>query len=155
MAQARDLRGRFISGGGSKGIKDSLESLPGRLSRYGAALEKNARDATRKAILLCDQVVVMGTPVNLGRARGGWQVTFDSPASAETLVLDPSGGVTLVKNQEDIGRYELGQNLYLSNLVPYIGRLENGSSQQAPNGFMRAGVAAAEDFLGRQKFLAV
>jgi len=133
----------------------SLQRLSDNLLKLGKSVEQNVRAAMRAAVLLCDQVVVIGTPFDTGRARGGWQVTFDAPATAETGVLDPSGGQTLAKNAEDASKFEVGQELFLSNVVPYIGRLESGSSRQAPAGFLKQGAAVALAYLGKKKYLTV
>lgn len=74
--------------------------------------------------------IVTRTPRDTGRAQDGWEFSFDDSSSRATI----------------------------SNEVPYIGILENGWSDQAPNGFVRITleeipdiVAAAIDVQFQQK----
>lgn len=76
-----------------------------------------------------------------GRARGNWQCTIGAPFSGE----DASGSV--MKAQNAIPR-RAGSVVYLTNNVPYIGKLEyDAHSRQAPNGMVRVSVALFEGVL--------
>lgn len=66
--------------------------------------------------------LVERTPIKTGMARSGW-------------VESPQGTVTL------------GEEFSLGNDVPYILKLEYGSSTQAPNGFARITAAESQERL--------
>lgn len=85
--------------------------------------------------------VVMATPVDEGRARGAWDLTIGTPAVAEPGTLDPSGGGAISRGVGVIAKISAYSISWLTNLVPYIGRLEDGSSKQAPQGMVAVTVA--------------
>jgi hypothetical protein len=130
----------------------SFESLARRLDNLSRKLEANTESAIQKAAIVADQVVVIGTPFDLGRARGGWQVTFGAPADGETGILDPTGQATIARNTATILSFRVGKSLFLSNAVPYIARLNAGSSPQNKD-FARDAAEAALAFLRKFKFL--
>jgi len=71
------------------------------------------------------------TPVLTGKARDGWFVQVGpGSASAASVRIGP---------------------IYVLNDVPYIGRLNDGWSDQAPPGFVQIAIARAVDGVGRIK----
>lgn len=93
-----------------------------------------------------------GTPVDTGWARANWIPSVSAPASA---LRDPGsrdaraasvGGASSAQaaGQADVLGYKLSRGpVYVSNNVPYIVRLNEGSSRQAPKGFVQAAIAKA------------
>jgi len=85
---------------------------------------------------------VPATPVDTGRARGAWLSGRNVARSGEGSP-DPSGGVAVSE------AISIGTSLRIDNVgvivnnVPYIGRLNNGSSKQAPAGFVQKAVQTA------------
>lgn len=76
------------------------------------------------------------TPVDTGRARGNWNVKRKKPDHSTSDNTDQT--VTLTKGEATIDGFELSKEaLYLSNGLPYIERLENGYSAQAPEGMAK------------------
>lgn len=98
---------------------------------------------TRVATLELFRGVILATPVDTGRARGNWQTTVGAPAGTETRREDPSGTQAIAEvmaNTPD----GAGQEVFLSNSLPYIEQLEYGSSTQAPAGMMRINFARVQ-----------
>jgi len=81
------------------------------------------------------------TPVDTGRARGNWNASIGEPdfTTSETT----SAAATIAKASAVVRGFELseGASFYVSNGLPYIERLEEGYSAQAPNGMVRVTVA--------------
>lgn len=100
--------------------------------------------ATRKLALEALRRVVLKTPVDTGRARGNWQTTIGRPATGQTEATDPSGGQTISRGSQVIGQAPIFRPITLANNLPYIERLESGSSQQAPNGMVATTVSELE-----------
>ena len=80
-----------------------------------------------------------GTPVDTGHARANWIPSVGTPntqeANDESLA---QAGVAAIM------AYRIGQgNLFLTNVVSYISRLNSGSSQQAPALFVESCVSRA------------
>ena len=78
-----------------------------------------------------------------GRARGNWQSTIDTiPSEEMALSEDPSGeGRSRQEDAEVIAdRIDPGDVSYITNNVPYIERLNDGWSTQAPAAFVQANI---------------
>ncbi|MEA3537590.1 MAG: HK97 gp10 family phage protein [Pseudomonadota bacterium] len=84
--------------------------------------------------------VVMSTPVDTGRARGNWQVDVNKVPEGESGVLDRGGGETVSRGASAIASAQPYDMIALANNVPYIGDLNDGSSKQAPAGFVDTAV---------------
>ena len=89
--------------------------------------------------------LVMNTPVDTGNAKGGWQVSVDTPTDNVRIRKDKQGNLTvkhgLAKINSATNPYSL---LYLQNNVPYIIPLDKGHSKQKPNGFISQALARLE-----------
>ena len=107
----------------------------------------NARAVKVATAVVTDLAYV--TPVDESTALSNWQVQLNSPASsAIRAFFTGSKGSTKAQSAqaavEDAKRVlknkKPGEKIYLSNLVPYIGRLNDGSSTQEPKGFVERAV---------------
>lgn len=85
-----------------------------------------------------------GTPVDTGWARANWLVNVGTP------FLSPIGEYTGRKTTvapntglASIATYKLGPKVFISNNVPYITFLNDGTSKQAPKGFVQAAIKRA------------
>jgi hypothetical protein len=80
--------------------------------------------------------VVQRTPVDTGRARGGWQVAR-SDNDVDTGQRDGSGASTVSAGLSIINRVTIPfGEIVIFNNVRYIVFLEEGSSGQAPQGMV-------------------
>lgn len=83
--------------------------------------------------------VVAGTPVDTGRAMNNWNI---SVGSINPSVNDIGGSAnTLAAAKRASAPAKLAgirpfDTVWISNHLPYIGFLEEGSSSQAPNGWV-------------------
>ncbi len=89
--------------------------------------------------------VVPATPVDTGLARGNWRPSLNVPVQSPTSLPDPTGSGAQERIRSVARQYRLGDTVWIVNRVPYIGRLNAGSSPQAPAGFVQAEVRAAVD----------
>jgi hypothetical protein len=112
------------------------------LNKAKVQMEGEVTKIIRKVALSVDQAVVLATPVDKGRARGNWIVSRGSPEKSETGKLDKSGAGALSQGRSVIGGAQFGEIIWISNNVPYIGRLNEGSSKQAPSGFVEKAIQA-------------
>jgi hypothetical protein len=116
--------------------------LPAR--EFGIALNKFIKNETPKRVsalarrieLEALKGIVQKTPVDTGRARGNWQVTEGSPAAGTLESVDRSGGPTISKGTGEILAAKPFGKIWITNNLPYIGVLEDGSSLQAPAGMV-------------------
>jgi len=120
------------------------------VSDYGAdirrfmlgASREQASLATRAVSLRVLSGVVLRTPVDTGRARANWQASVGQGGRGEVDAEDKGGGATIERGAAAIGRQRGFEQVVLENNLPYIGKLEDGSSRQAPDG-MTANTLAA------------
>lgn len=92
-----------------------------------------------------------GTPVDTGWARSNWLVRLRERPSAPVGKRPSSKGQPGVDEgaaDASIAEFVTGYvitagNIYISNLVPYIARLNDGTSKQAPAGFVERAILKA------------
>lgn len=130
----------------------SLRNFGKRMKQLGANVEKNADELVRKVALAVDSTVVMATPVDEGRARSNWQVNLDAPATGVIDAYSPgkegdTGGENareaIEQGKEQIAQYKGGTPqaaIHITNNLPYIKRLNDGWSAQAPQGFVEKAI---------------
>lgn len=128
-----------------------LKQFAASMKVQAAAIQENTDKLVRKVALSVDQTVVMATPVDTGRARANWIVALDSPATGVIPPYDPGkGGSTAGTNSQQaidqgkstIAGYNGGVTINITNNLDYIGDLNNGTSAQAPSGFVEDAVQA-------------
>lgn len=114
-------------------FQDALRQAVARIpDKAGVVIKKVALQAIRG--------VVFGSPVDTGRFRGAWQLQVGNPAAGEGPP-DRSGSATIARATSELARMQGAQSVWITNVVPYAQALEDGHSQQAPEGVL--GVTAA------------
>ena len=103
-------------------------------TNFALEVVKNADDHLKKVIGETLQQVITRSPVMDGEFRASHKVTLDRPQNAYEKGFDLSGGATLAKGLKVASTAKIGGLVYIQSLSPYGTRLENGWSQQAPNG---------------------
>ncbi len=123
------------------------------LFRRAAGVELNSGDALRDAVGAILVVLVRATPVgggtasptdpHPGLARSNWQVSL---TGATSLVAETSENEAVSRGLAAAKELRHDGMAVIANAVPYIGKLNRGSSAQAPAGFVQlaaeAGVAS-------------
>lgn len=99
---------------------------------------------TQKIALYALSGVVLKTPVAEGRARANWGVELGTWTAQVNDNYDKNGMPTINAGQSIIQNSKAYEVVYLSNSLPYINRLENGWSQQAPAGMVTVTLAEIE-----------
>ena len=130
----------------------SLERFSKRFGFLTRRVEKNIPRLQRKVAIAVDQTVVIATPVDEGRARSNWLVNA-GPARDDTIppyspgkegsTAGPNTQLALNQGRAAVVSHRPGQDIHVTNNLPYIGALNNGSSAQAPANFVRKAVNAA------------
>lgn len=99
--------------------------LKSNLPKLARALGLATETIVRRVAVDLHGRITLRTPVDTGRARAGWGL----------------GEVPSVPGIQPITGH---QPVYITNNVPYIVYLEQGSSQQAPIGMVRVSLAEIE-----------
>ena len=106
------------------------------LSRFVAKAKGNTDLVVRKVCLDSLTRVVMQTPVDTGRARGNWMCGIGGIPIGDVGDVDRGGGKTIERISTVVDGAKTGTVVYLTNTLPYIMALEQGSSKQAPAGML-------------------
>ena len=102
-------------------------------------IKKVAFDITANLVKAASQG---GTPVDTGWARANWLVNVGTPFLA--AIGSPDAVPPTGTGVGSIAAYKLGMGkVFISNNVPYITRLNEGWSKQAPAGFVQAAILRA------------
>ena len=107
-----------------------------KIGRTGQNIEKVADLVKRKIALELFAELLQTTPVDTGRARAGWSL-----GPMLTGYVPPKDGAFEVSMT--VNPSMAPQNapiIYIYNNVEYIGRLNAGSSQQAPREFVQMAI---------------
>ena len=107
----------------------SVASFNADLKKFAKATDLELETVVRKVAFDVYKGITQKTPVDTGRAKANWNIglgAIDSRITKNTTFqanLPPKGA----------GK----RPIYITNNLPYIGRLENGYSKQAPKGMVR------------------
>jgi len=109
-----------------------------RLNTAVLETQEKIEDAVQVIAMDTLRGVVLKSPVDTGRFRGNWIVSINSPSMEQTPATDASGSGAINKGMAAIEGYdvETTSRIYIQNNLPYGNRLENGWSEQAPEGMV-------------------
>lgn len=110
--------------------------------------------AVRRVAFAIDRALVMSTPVGNpdlwkrpapkgyvgGRARANWIPTLNTPSMVPSERKDKQGSASIALLAPVTQQYRIGDTLWLSNSLPYIVRLNEGHSTQAPSGYVEMAI---------------
>ena len=124
----------------------NLHDLARRMEILADGVEQNTNDVVRKCALVVDQSLVMGTPVDTGRARSNW---IASIGTATEGIRDPyyagkrlgvgetaNASAAMAQAQQVFAKRQIGQEIHIVNNLPYIESLDGGHSTQASPGMI-------------------
>jgi hypothetical protein len=117
------------------------EAFARTMARIAVDVEKNADASVVRTAIAINNAVILSTPVDTGRARANWGVEIGQPFTRELDSTDPGGVGTISQNNRLIAQRKFPDAIFISNNVPYINELNDGSSAQAPAGFVEMAVA--------------
>ena len=134
-----------MSSGYGAHVHRTLEKIMSKFTLDIAKFVKKAKInqdvAVRKITFELFSRVIMKSPVDTGRFRGNWFTQIGSVSSnVNHSLFDKSGSVALNQAGAIAAKIEAGDVIYMSNSLPYAGRLEYGYSQQAPVGMVRVSI---------------
>lgn len=121
---------------------------------YANKVEKSLEKAVRTVSLQAYTNIVINTPVGNpelwqseappgyvgGRARANWNIDINT---VDLSVTDSTAEPETAKALNVTAKYKLGATIYISNNLPYIQRLNEGWSSQAPANFVDKGIMLA------------
>lgn len=106
----------------------NILDLSSEINRLKQISLKHAEDVVSVLVLETEANLKSESPVDTGRFRANWFTTEETPSNQTTnsVNIQPpySGYITL------------GKKYYITNNLPYAEKLANGSSPQAPAGWI-------------------
>jgi len=134
-----------------------------RLDFRAKEVARNLNRTVRKVGIVADQALVFGTPVDKGTARSNWRVSINNPEFGVISAYAPGEGLGVGESGNALGAINQGlaviagrlpgQNIVIANNLPYIVPLNEGSSRQAPAGFVESAVADAAVAVAKARLL--
>lgn len=126
-----------------------LNSFARRIRIRAVSVPKNVDKLVGKVTLAVDQAVVLATPVDTGRARANWRPSIGAMIT-DSLPEPSSPGeglrAALSAAESVAARYRGGSRsptVHITNNLPYIQALNDGSSKQAPKNFVSIAISMA------------
>jgi len=118
-------------------------SFRAQLNRaYENKVLKTQERVTRLTGLALISELVFNTPVDTGRAKGNWNIDINTiDLTDREAEKDGSGSIS--RANSITASYKLNETIFVSNNLPYINRLNDGYSGQAPAGFVEAAIQTA------------
>lgn len=141
----------------------NIDRFVRRINFISKKINENANQAVRKAALAADQVAVLRTPVDTGRARSNWVVSIGQPeldqvafSGSDSQAGNEAAATVKALNQANqaLSKYDIRLGpIYITNNLEYIIYLDEGSSPQAPDGITKFALQAARFQLKKARLL--
>lgn len=137
----------------------TLAQFSRNIRRQGSQIENSATGLTKAVAKRALRSLVKNTPADKGVARSNWRVGIGAPTRVVISAYSPGrklgigetsnanaaigAGIARINTVKGTNR-GLATSIYISNAVPYIGDLNNGSSTQVGAGFVERALLEAE-----------
>jgi len=137
-------------------VSDNFAEFAAGLDQAAAKALDRANMVKRRIALELLKKIIERTPVRTGRLRGNWQASLNGRASGEIEIgrkvrtgerisegeASAIGTQAIIAGSAVIGRVRPGEDIYLTNNLPYTMLIEKGGSQkQAPAGMVAVSLA--------------
>ena len=123
----------------------TLKDLAVSMRKRAAGLDELASNIAKAGAEAMLEELVVVTPVDESTALSNWQVNLGNRAADELpahvrgskgSTRGASADKTLAEGRAELQYKKPGQSIFLSNLTPYIGDLDDGTSAQFAGGFI-------------------
>ncbi len=136
-----------------------LNDLAERMRQIKAALPKAASNLACEVARSIQTDLVYFTPVDTSQALSNWVLTVEEQwavfidpyyAGEQGSTQEASAKAALEQGERQLSMKKPGQTIFITNNAPYIRSLNDGSSAQAPAGFVERAA-----LIGRRKIKSV
>jgi len=138
----------------------------------GSKIENNSLELVKRIGKRSLRSLVEGTPVDEGVARSNWRVSIYNPtrkvipayapgkrlgrgerANARAAIAAGIAQINLLRVGAAFGTGQAGRALFITNAIPYLGRLRTGSSTQQPNDWVSIALIEARSEISSVRLL--
>lgn len=118
-----------------------VRKFQGDIEKWIKQVKSGLDDVIREFVKAVHADLVKGSPVDTGRFRANWQITYNHIPMYALNEYDKSGSKTIASGIRTANALPLGRGcavttIYFSNMLIYANALEYGHSQQAPAGVL-------------------
>lgn len=113
------------------------------LAAFAKKLEIKLEEVCQRVALDALTRIVQRTPVKTGRARSSWNLTVREASDDVPDDFDFQNDA-IQRAQGIAAQIDGKEQIFIVSNLPYIERLENGWSKQAPAGMVRLSIAEIE-----------
>lgn len=137
-----------------------LRDLAKRLNSRADRLPEQVNEVKKKVVRTIVADLAHVTPVDTSQAISNWQTGIEARPEGELPPHYPgemgssyaaSARETIDRAEQDLKTVKPGQTVYISNVLQYIGFLNDGSSRQAPAGFVERAVLLGRKIVSSSK----
>lgn len=121
--------------------KTGQKTLIGALEMHLQAFMFEAVTTTWSKLILMDAPGIVAPVVLTGRYRSNWVIGVGAPNTATPSSGGSPGAPSAPPGPPVLPALNIGEVVYLTNSLPYAGRLEAGHSKKAPQGVVGPVVA--------------
>ena len=117
----------------------TIKQFHSTVDEWIKAAENNLFEVVKIACSDIHRDLVMNSPVDTGRFRGNWQITYNHMPLYALNQYDKEGAKTIAEGQRVLSLFCKGSGIttiYFSNMLIYANALEYGHSKQAPAGVL-------------------
>lgn len=143
-----------------------FDSFAKGFSKLADDIALEVAEEVAKAAVQGFTTLVITTPVDTGEARSNWLVGIDNIPGGKVSPHSPGKGLGVGETANASSTIKIGidrinrfkpehRSIFIVNNTPYIDKLDNGSSAQAPNGMTGAGLAVINSKLEKINLKAV
>ena len=133
----------------------TLRDLASRMDRLAASLTLEGSRCAVETAKIIHHNLTLNTPVDTSTALSNWDIFIGSyeSDSHEPYVMGKKGSTKLASmgfaNKEAelrLSEKKPGETIFIVNSLDYIRKLNDGSSKQAPAGFVEAAIIVGKEF---------
>ncbi len=129
-----------------------FSALPSRMGTLGSTIKKGVSKLAQDVATGIGATVVDTTRVDTGLARSNWRASISAPASGVIPPYAPgsklgtgegaNASAAKAQQKQAIKQFDATKHtsIFITNRVPYIGTLNNGSPTQAPGNMVQLGI---------------
>ena len=108
------------------------------MSKFANKSLGEIEQVVRKTAIDLTTSIIKSTPVDTGRARANWFVSFED--AIDNTTEDTNSAKALSNATNTLLKGKIGKYIYIQNNLDYAVKLEYGASKQAPQGMVRINV---------------
>lgn len=129
----------------------SLANFENRMKVLAQRTVRKSNEGMKEVALATINALITDTPKKTNQAAANWQAAIGVLPSFKPGYTDIPGARAAARAVIDSRK--TGDHIYISNATPYIGLLNQGSSQQAPAMFVEMALARARRQVKRIRLL--